>query len=103
VRWVVTAKGERAHAVFRAHGGKTVCGVGLERVVGFASGQERCPSCLRLWAERGRASRPRAKKPIAYRPQHQFEDWALDDKIRGTRTDTSILDGAPFAADSDDY
>ena len=79
MRWIRTASGEKAHAVFKRHDHKSACGIPLSKAVAITPPGEtdRCGQCDYLWRARGLAQRPvkLAQDPAVYAPQFTYRDW----------------------------
>jgi anti-sigma factor ChrR (cupin superfamily) len=79
MRWIRTASGEKAHAVFKRHDGKALCGVRLNQAVAISppGSDDRCGRCDWLWRERGRQEKAASgpKDPVVFEPRFTYRDW----------------------------
>lgn len=78
MRWIQI--GEKAHAVTRKNGGRTLCRLELSRVDAIVVSppfEERCGSCDNEWRRRGRLTKKRTHAHVAddYRPRFTFADF----------------------------
>ncbi len=79
MRWIRTAEGDKAHAVFKRHADATVCGIKLTKAVEIVTPTDdsRCGNCDWEWRRIGRIGRLKLKrsKPDEYMPHFTFRDW----------------------------
>lgn len=78
MRWIRTSQDKKAHAVFKRHDGKALCGVKLSQATSISppGADDRCGQCDYLWRARGLTQRPAklAQDLAIYEPRFQFED-----------------------------
>lgn len=78
MKWIRTTDGDKAHAIFKRHDDKTVCGIRLRHAATIVSpdDENRCSNCDHEWQRLGRKNKPKAQTSnSSYEPQFTFRDW----------------------------
>jgi hypothetical protein len=77
MKWIRTTDGDKAHAIFKRHDDKTVCGIRLRHAATIVSPAEdnRCENCDHEWRRQARKNKPKAKPSNDYTSRFTFRDW----------------------------